>query len=590
MFFFLNYRPDTVTNIKVRSLMEGENVVPLDENTLYLRKDKQRIESLELLNGKLIVMGDPVFQRGERINGIAFLAPAELREDLIYEEIKGHYYWFFFHSSGMQCGSSFGSIFPIYYYQGSEMQMMISSSSFYLAKKTGAQIRDKRNLLERLLFNYTFFDSTWWQDIKLLDAHSHLSFAGASVKIERRFDLSSYFGTPADTSQASLKQLAYLFEEETSLFLPEELFGVSLTGGFDGRTLVAAAKKTGKEFITYSFGKPGISDVSVPAAQSKKLRVPYIPILLDQEYVNTEALEAAHSFMQLTEYNGNFGRPHYQYAARLLSEKMRYIITGNFGSELFRALHQPGVMISKSLIHVFAAADDSWKDSLKQAKNTLSQMYLNDELEALIADLEAYLGKMQGWDPNHKFYYFVFTEIFRKYFGPELIMQSHYLNNRTPYLNFRFMKELNKTIWSGVHARLFEKMLNKRIKGQMFYSSFIHLSDKKMYRLKTNKGYSPADVLEPWRLPILVGRVVLKKYIQEEESDNNAVEQFFQQYHKNISNHILEQCECSFIRSQMEQSKQDIADKANLEQWIKFYSIASGWEAAGAATLNSIHE
>lgn len=588
MFFYLNYRHTPEGHVKIKQIIAEDDLSAPEDNVLYLRKDVQRIVKPATLNGELVILGDPVFQRNTKLNTIAFLTPTELKEDLLYQEIKGHYYWFFFHASGMHCGSSFGAIFPVYYHRQKD-RTVVSSSSFFLAEKIGANTRDRRNLLERLLFNYTFFDSTWWQEIKLLDAHCHLRFAGNTTTIERRFDLSNYFETAVDTSHASLKQLSYLFEEETSLFLPDEPFGVSLTGGFDGRTLVAAAKKAGKEFITYSFGKPGISDVSVPAKQAKKLRIPYQPILLDQAYLKSEAMPSARSFMEQTEFNGNFGRPHYQYAARLLAEQVPYIITGNFGSELFRAMHSPGVMISRPLIQIFSAKDHSWKDELRNYKNAWSKGYFEEELESLIADLEKYLEQMQGWDLNLKFYYFVYNEIFRKYFGPELIMQSHYLNNRTPYLNLRFIKELNKTIWSGIHARIFEKMLNKRMKGQMFYSSFIRLSNRKMYHLKTNKGYSPADVLESWRLPLLVGRVVLKKYIKEEETDNNAVEQFFLQNHKKISRQILNHCECPFIQSQIDQSIPDISRKTNLEHWIKFYSIASGWEAAGAVSLDLIH-
>lgn len=588
MFFYLNYRHNAGSKIKIKQIIAEDQLSTPEDNILYLQKGVQRFESPDTLNGELIILGDPVFQRKSKLNRIAFLTPNELREDLLYEEIKGHYYWFFFHEGGMLCGSSFGAIFPVYYHRQHD-RTVVSSSSFFLAEQIGAHQRDKRNLLERLLFNYTFFDSTWWQEIKLLDAHSHLRFTSNTTSIERKFDLTNYFETAVDTSRGSLRQLSYLFEEEASLFLPDEPFGVSLTGGFDGRTLVAAAKKTGKEFITYSFGKPGISDVSVPNAQSKKLRVPYMPILLDQAYLNSDAMPSAKAFMEQTEFNGNFGRPHYHYAARLLAERVPYIITGNFGSELFRAMHSPGVMISRPLIRIFSATDDSWKDDLKHYKDTWTETYFDQELDSLIADLESYLGRMQGWDMNLKFYYFVYNEIFRKYFGPELIMQSHYLNNRTPYLNLRFIKELNKTIWSGIHARIFEKMLNKRMKGQMFYSSFIRLSNRKMYHLKTNKGYSPADVMEPWRLPILVGRVVLKKYIKNEESDNNAVEQFFIQNHKKISSQILSNCECPFIQSQIEKSIQDITRKSNLEHWIKFYSIASGWEATGAASTNLIH-
>jgi len=291
--------------------------------------------------------------------------------------------------------------------------------------------------------------------------------------------------------------------------------------------------------------------------------------------------------MRLTEFNGNFGRPHYHYAARTLAEKTNYILTGNFGSELFRALHLPGVMMSECLIRVFAATDDSWKDFLRQKAQHLDKQFFHHETESLIADIERYIARMKDWEANHKFYYFVFNEIFRKYFGAELVMQSAYLNNRTPYLNLHFFRELNKTIWSGVHARLFEKVKSKRMKGQMFYATFIRQADPRLYHLKTNKGYSPADVLEPWRLPMLAGRVVWHKYLNNKEIDDNSVHAFIQKYHRPIAGQISRGSP-SFFQSVFEKSFTQIPKEENIENLVKFYSIAAGWEYAGNSVLSAV--
>ena len=276
--------------------------------------------------------------------------------------------------------------------------------------------------------------------------------------------------------------------------------------------------------------------------------------------------------MRLTEYNGNLGRPHYRYAAEALSEKTRYIATGNFGSELFRALHIPGVMMSRPLIDVFSAPDDSWKDILRAETAIWGRDTFAEETDALIADLEAYLRQSEGMDPNHRFYIFVFGEIFRKYFGPELIMQSHFLNNRTPYLNLHFFKALNQTIWSGVHSRLFEKMKSKRMKGQLFYATFLRHADRLLYTLPTTKGYSPADVYEPWRMPMLAGGVLTRKYLKKDA--------FFSRYHRAISGEWnAAEMPSPEIRAMLAGAPSEISGGKYFEKWIKLYSILYGWHA-----------
>lgn len=118
------------------------------------------------------------------------------------------------------------------------------------------------------------------------------------------------------------------------------------------------------------------------------------------------------------------------------------------------------------------------------------------------------------------------------------------------------------------------------MKGQMFYATFIRRSDKKMYGLGTNKGYSPADVLEPWRLPLLAGKVVWHKYINHREIDDNSVHAFIQRNCTQISKQILADYP-PFIQTNLKRSFEEILREVNVEKWVKFYSIAAGWDAAG---------
>jgi hypothetical protein len=584
MFFYLEYRPADRREVRV-SLLSGEEALPETPETarLYVRPGKQRLITLDVAGGKFLLLGDPVIAAGNSLSGRIVPAAGKIDQEVLYEEVKGHYYWFYLpseaHLPRLFCGNSFGAIYPLYHAADGTC-VSVCSSSFLLAEKTGAGERDKQNLLERLLFNYPFFDSCWWKGVRLLEAHRYLQIDEAGASVRGDFEVSNYFGAPSDNDRDSLPELAELFQKETELFFPGETFGISLTGGFDGRTLVAAAKKAGLPFFTYSFGHPESTDVSMPAQQAARLRIPYFPIFLDERYVSDHSLQSAHDFMRLTEYNGNFGRPHYHYAAGRLAEKTGHILTGNFGSELFRALHLPGVMMSDCLIRVFSASDDSWKDFLRQKAETWDARFFREETDALIAGIEQYLSRMKGWEANHKFYYFVFNEIFRKYFGPELVMQSAYLNNRTPYLNLHFFRALNRTIWSGVHARLFEKVKSKRMKGQKFYATFIRQADPALYHLKTNKGYSPADVLENWRLPLLAGRVVWHKYLNNKEIDDNSVHAFIQRYHREIASGISIESP-GFFRAGLERSFEEIHEERNIERLVKFYSIAAGWAEAG---------
>lgn len=583
MFFYLNHRssPNAPT-VQVRVLESAALPNPEPQN-LYVFPGVQNLETLDLSDGsRLILLGDPVFGDRERAAGrVTNWHDGELNLTALFNEVRGHYYWFLLKTNSVLCGSSFGAIYPIYY-QNKDNCTRLSSASFFLVGQTDPGRLDRRNLLERLLFNYPLFGTTWWTGIRLLGTHRRLTLSAEGAKEERAFGLENYFGHGFHSSREVLDELAEIFENECRLFLPDEPFAVSFTGGFDGRTLVAAARKTGRvDFLTYSFGMPGESDVTFPAAQAEELGIRYWPINLDENYVHDHALKSALSFVQLSEYNGNFGRAHYHYAAQQLAQKKKYILTGNFGSELFRAMHQPGVMMTEALIRVFEAHDASWKDYLRQAAGRQASAFFRTEMDALIADLERFLHARSDLDMNQQFYCFVLEEIFRKYFGPELVMQSHLLRNRTPYLSLRFFEALNKTMWSGLHARLFDKQKNRRMKGQVFYSAFLRRTDEQLYRMPTNKGYSPADVLEAWRHPLLLARVARQKFLRRETGDSNAVETYFRKYQRDLAQRIRANEHQVLMQSGIAQYIETSAPLSiSLEKTIHLFSVAAGWSAA----------
>ena len=74
---------------------------------------------------------------------------------------------------------------------------------------------------------------------------------------------------------------------------------------------------------------------------------------------------------------------------------------------------------------------------------------------------------------NQKFYIFVFEEVFRKYFGAEMINQFKYLKNRTPFLDMEFFKAILQTGLAGIHSEFFENNPLKRYKGQVLYAHII---------------------------------------------------------------------------------------------------------------------
>jgi hypothetical protein len=134
---------------------------------------------------------------------------------------------------------------------------------------------DKQYLLERLLFNYSFSNRTFFSEIKVVNSNHFIQKINESMVEIPYWDPSLYITTKPKKGQKVLEDIANLFYKNTLKYLPNCQYAVSFTGGFDGRSLVAASIHAGKNFITYSFGSKDSSDLSLPLQQAKELNIEY---------------------------------------------------------------------------------------------------------------------------------------------------------------------------------------------------------------------------------------------------------------------------------------------------------------------------
>ena len=90
-------------------------------------------------------------------------------------------------------------------------------------------------------------------------------------------------------------------------------------------------------------------------------------------------------------------------------------------------------------------------------------------------------------------------------------MQRYYVNNRSPFLDLAFIKELFKTFYCGVYSDVFTNNPVKRYKGQLIYSNIINKTYPELFNMMTGKGYKPADLFTNKGKFNLVTNLVKKK-------------------------------------------------------------------------------
>ncbi|HLP57714.1 MAG TPA: hypothetical protein VK186_02745 [Candidatus Deferrimicrobium sp.] len=362
---------------------------------------------------------------------------------------------------------------------------------------------NKKFLVEKLLFNYALFNDTIIKEIRLLPANSYLESGesgelGNNLMIKKHTTISDYFVATPTPWKKALGDISDLYLEMIPAYFPDHYFYMTLTGGFDGRTNVAAALKYHKDFAAFSYGSADNPDILIPWMISKELGIRYQPFLLDDRYAQSEFIPNSVDLVERTEANAGISRAHYLYVARQLGRNSKYILTGNFGSELLRSMHILGVMVSPPLFNIFSAGDP--KELEQTIINDANLRFLRlenfkNELNELVEDIIQYRKNFQPhFTLNQNFYVYMFEEVFRKYFGPEIILQtSCQLYNRSPFLDFDFIRGLLKTELAGVNSGFWESNPLARFRGQVLYAHIIQKAFPGLAQFLTERLYRPVD-------------------------------------------------------------------------------------------------
>lgn len=444
-----------------------------------------------------IAWGDPIPSPG-----FAADLPQNRSVDFIVNNIYGHFYYMFQDMFSGRCflGNSLFGILPLYYYFH-EGRIIASDNALTAGSHCGKKTLSARFVLESVLFNYPLFNHSCIEGVMLLPSNSAMVTTRDGTRIIKHTEVAGWFDASPRSGSAVAEALAVRFLEEAEKYLPHEHFLTALTGGFDGRTLAAAAIRAGRDFSCYCFGTSDSKDLRLAEQTASAAHMPFIPVNLCDSYLAESSFEAGQGFIIKSSGTGTFTRAHYLHAARLLSERSKVLVTGNFGSEIFRAVHVPGVVISPNLYRIFRSSGAS--EAVAEVMRSIPMSYLNrtelkKDLESLkddIAGLPCFNAGYMGLTRNMQFYIFVFEELFRKYFGAEMAVQSGFIHNRTPFLDQVFIRELTSTVYSGIHSTFFEDNPFRRYKGQVMYARIIRKAYPRLGRRVTDKGYSPDDLI-----------------------------------------------------------------------------------------------
>jgi hypothetical protein len=257
----------------------------------------------------------------------------------------------------------------------------------------------------------------------------------------------------------------------------------------------------GRRFTSFCFGSESSCDIQVAEAATRSAGIPFMDIILDDDYIKQESLNNGKEFILNSSGTGTFERAHYLFAAKQLKERGKWMVTGNFGSEILKSPHSRGELLSQNIFQLFKSPDpESAFEIIERSTEfrVLNKESFKDDWNELKSDLQklpCYSSEYKHLSKNRQFYVFLFEEVFRKYFGAEMINQFNYIRNRTPFIDIDFIRVLLKTGLAGAYTQFDAENPVKRYKGQVLYAAIMRKAFPLLGRIKTDKGYRPDDLL-----------------------------------------------------------------------------------------------
>ncbi|MCU0289512.1 MAG: hypothetical protein MUF15_24335, partial [Acidobacteria bacterium] len=198
------------------------------------------------------------------------------------------------------------------------------------------------------------------------------------------------------------------------------------------------------------------------------------------------------------------------------------IITGLFGSEILRPLHNNGIQVNDQSFDIFLSNNFELGYQKAMQRVTALPLFAKDYLHNSRNDLldffrKNYFEKYRDYDKISRFFFFIIQEGIRKYFSQEISLERVFVTTRFPYFDTDLIDLIYQTPWAGMYNGFLGESKFKRRKGQLLYAHIIKKYKPELGKITLDRGYSPNDLLLPFPLNFLkIGQGVYqaKKYMK----------------------------------------------------------------------------
>lgn len=420
------------------------------------------------------------------------------------------------------------NVLPLHFYHTNGYYIISSSIRHIFNTGLVSKELDPQSITEQLIFDYVLENKTYFREVKQTMPGAIHYFDKKEVRIEKYWNIEDLYSEKLLPEKESLDRLTSLQFENVNLYASDaKKVLVSFTGGFDGRTNVALLDRPKEDLVCYSFGRPGSKSIIIPEYISEKLGYQYTPIILDKNF------EEKYNDLskEITEFSNGTApliRANYVHAFKSLREQSTILISGVFGSEILRPIHNLGIMMNNHSERLFLSGmpvEDSLGMSVDEVK---SKKYIDNEIvdqgyEEIVNYFNRFNDRYSAYNNVTKLFFFLLEEGIRKYFMQEIQHERGYITNRFPYFDDDLLELIYKTPFAGIYNGFLGKSKVKRRRGQLLYAHMIKRYNPDFGKYDLERGYKPDDLLRPSPfnyLYILRGVLKQKKYMKKVGGDD----------------------------------------------------------------------
>lgn len=431
------------------------------------------------------------------------------------------------------------SLLPIYYLC-QDGYYFISSSFRTLVHLLKGGTQNKFFYPELALLYTQLNGSTFYNEIYRLD-YGQLVELSTEFKVITTKRFYDYFTSEPKSYKSSINSIANKFIETSKSYLNEPC-AISLTGGFDGRTITGCAHFHKTEFINFSYGRRSNGDVENPIEIAKKLNLDYHLIELEKDYLSNDYLSSVNTYLKYSGGLNGFQYPQSIYYVKEIANQRTIIVTGYLGSEILASVKGSDDEVSPKIVIDYLSNENNFDNYAFSQIPILQNLNILESGEAIkrVIDIMVVYFKSLPNDltTNQKFVVFAFENIYRNTFGPWIYNGMHFAKIRVPFLDKDFFNEICKTEVSQFYRSFLETNPIKRLKGQMLYSRILKKTWTQLNNLTSSKGYAPADILTLYgRVKIALDRILKSnKYVEQHGLDKMSTLSGAIDYLKNKQN------------------------------------------------------